>query len=111
MRKVILILLVSVLWFNVGGGPALADGMFVPDALSPDYLVVRYHHVTVRIEDGHAVTRVEQEFYNPYSHLSWGFLLVLICWEESVRQRYIGQECCKTTNVKVSWGTLFSPFF
>ncbi len=66
MRKVILILLVSVLWFNVGGGPALADGMFVPDALSPDYLVVRYHHVTVRIENGHAVTRVEQEFYNPY---------------------------------------------
>ena len=66
MRRVILILLVSVLWFNVGGGLALADGMFLPDALSPDYLAVRYHHVTVRIEDSHAVTRVEQEFYNPY---------------------------------------------
>ena len=38
----------------------------LPETLSPDYLAVRYHHVTVRIEDGHAVTRVEQEFYNPH---------------------------------------------
>jgi Ca-activated chloride channel family protein len=66
MRRAIRILLVGLLWFSVGGGLALADGMFLPEALSPDYLAVRYHHVTVRIEDGHAVTRVEQEFYNPY---------------------------------------------
>jgi len=66
MRKVSWILLLSVLLLNAGGGLALADGMFLPEALSPDYLAVRYHHVTVRIEDGHAVTRVQQEVYNPY---------------------------------------------
>jgi Ca-activated chloride channel family protein len=66
MRKVIPILLVIVLLLSAGGGLALADGMFLPEALSPDYLAVRYHHVTVRIEDGHAVTRVQQEVYNPY---------------------------------------------
>lgn len=65
MRKMILALLVSLLWLNLGGGLALADGMILPEALSPDYLVVRYHWVTVDIEDSHAVTRVEQEFYNP----------------------------------------------
>ena len=27
---------------------------------------MRYHHVTVEIKDGHAITRVEQEFYNPH---------------------------------------------
>jgi Ca-activated chloride channel family protein len=62
MRKVILVLLVSLLGSNL----AYADGMILPEALSPDYLAVRYHHVTVSIEDGHAVTRVEQEFYNPH---------------------------------------------
>jgi Ca-activated chloride channel family protein len=68
MRKVTAILLASVIWFSVGGGVAFADGMLLPlpEALSPDYLGVRSHHVTVRIEDGHAVTRVEQEFYNPH---------------------------------------------
>jgi len=59
-------LLVSVFWLGMGIPTALADGMLLPEALSPGYLVVRYHHVTVRIEDGHAVTRVEQEFHNPH---------------------------------------------
>ncbi len=62
MRKVILVLLFSLLSSNL----VYADGMILPGALSPDYLAVRYHHVTVSIEDGHAVTRVEQEFYNPH---------------------------------------------
>jgi len=66
MRKAILILLLSLLWLNLGSSLALADGMILPQALSPDYLVVRYHRVTVNIEDSHAVTRVEQEFYNPH---------------------------------------------
>jgi Ca-activated chloride channel family protein len=66
MRKVSWIVLLSVLLLNAGGGLALADGMLLPAAISPNYLAVRYHNVTVRIEDGHAVTRVEQEFYNPY---------------------------------------------
>jgi Ca-activated chloride channel family protein len=66
MRKVMLGLLVSLLMFNLGANLALADGMILPEALSPDYLVVRYHHVTVDIQDNHAVTQVEQEFYNPH---------------------------------------------
>ncbi len=68
MRKIVPILMVGVVWFTVGGSVALADGMLLPlpEAPSPDYVVVRYHHVMVHIEDGHAVTRVEQEFYNPY---------------------------------------------
>ena len=66
MRKMTLALLVSVLWLGIGSPIALADGMLLPEALSPDYLVVRYHHVTVRIEDGHAVTVVKQEFFNPH---------------------------------------------
>jgi Ca-activated chloride channel family protein len=66
MRKLILALLVSLLGFNLVGNLALADGMILPETLSPDYLVVRYHRVTVDIDDNHAVTRVEQEFYNPH---------------------------------------------
>jgi Ca-activated chloride channel family protein len=65
MRKTILALLVSILWFNLGSAAALADGMVMPDILSPGYMVVRYHRVAVSIEDGHATTRVDQEFYNP----------------------------------------------
>lgn len=64
MRKLIPILLSIILWLSVS--PVLADGMILPEALSPDYLAVRYHHVSVVIEDNHAVTRVEQEFYNPH---------------------------------------------
>lgn len=69
MRKVIPILLVAVLWFEVVVAPAVAhaDGMILPEALSPGYLTVRSHEVTVRIEGNHAVTRVEQEFVNPHS--------------------------------------------
>ncbi len=78
MRKTIPILLVTILWLNLASVVALADreafrpqdvdGMLLPqpEALSPDYLAVRYHHVTVQIEDSHAVTRVDQEFYNPH---------------------------------------------
>ncbi len=73
MRKAIPILLVGVLWLSVGSS-ALADGMLLPlpESLSPDYLAVRTHRVTVSIEDGHAVTRVEQEFYNPHDILVEG---------------------------------------
>ena len=66
MRKSIPILLVAVLWLSAGGS-ALADGMILPGDLNSQYAAVRTHHVTVTIKDGHAVTRVEQEFYNPYN--------------------------------------------
>ena len=65
MPKRILTLLAIIVCFSQSVTLVLADGMIIPEELSPDYLAVRYHHVTVDIEDGHAVTRVEQEFYNP----------------------------------------------
>jgi Ca-activated chloride channel family protein len=66
MRKKILALLIGLLAFNLAASLVYADGMILPEALGPDYLVVRSHHVRVDIEDGHAITRVEQEFYNPH---------------------------------------------
>ncbi len=67
MRKVILSCLITLLALNGVSGIALADGMILPETLDSNYLVVRYHHVTVTIDDHHVVTRVEQEFYNPQS--------------------------------------------
>ncbi len=93
MRKTMVILLAGLLWLNLGfalsplslgtvpygtvrcqrtrglssgGSLALADGMILPATLNADYLTVRYHRVTVHINDGHAVTQVEQAFYNPH---------------------------------------------
>ncbi len=51
-----------------------ADGIVIPDPppdttpvpLEESWLEIRYHRVNVRIEDQLAVTRVEQEFFNPY---------------------------------------------
>lgn len=65
MRKLILALLVVTCVRHLGADAVLADGMILPETLSPDYLDVREHHVTVTIEDNHAVTEVRQEFYNP----------------------------------------------
>lgn len=57
--------------------PAHADGIIVPDPIicSPEMcptnippqqqLIIRYHHVTVSIENQVAITHVEQVFYNP----------------------------------------------
>jgi Ca-activated chloride channel family protein len=57
--------------------PARADGIIIPDPPICDpgpcppvvvpvaQLVIRYHHVTVKIDDQVAVTHVDQVFYNP----------------------------------------------
>ena len=66
MRKVIFTLMFTLLSVSLSAGSIRADGAILPDALSPNYLAVRYHHVTVEIKDGYAITRVEQEFYNPH---------------------------------------------
>ncbi len=55
-----------------GARPTLADGIIIPDPpplpepipLEESWLTIRYHRVTVTIEDQVAVTRVEQEFLN-----------------------------------------------
>jgi Ca-activated chloride channel family protein len=54
--------------------PALADGIIIPEPppwpepppLRETWLTIRYHRVTVTIEDQVAVTRVEQEFLNEH---------------------------------------------
>jgi len=69
-----LVILVFTLFF-----PALAfaDGLIIPDPpvcdplpcppviIPMDQLVIRYHHVTVKIQDQLTVTHVDQVFYNP----------------------------------------------
>ncbi|MFP4343747.1 MAG: VWA domain-containing protein [Anaerolineales bacterium] len=66
MKKLTLLLLVCTSLLALVPQAALADGMILPLTLDAGYLAVRYHHVTVEIDDHHAVTRVEQEFYNPH---------------------------------------------
>ena len=68
MRRMVVMLLASVIWLGAGNGLAVADGMLLPPPEVPGSqgAAVRTHHVRVQIEDGHAVTRVEQEFYNPH---------------------------------------------
>ncbi len=54
--------------------PALADGIIIPDPppgpepipLQETWLTIRYHRVTVSIEEQVAITRVEQEFLNEH---------------------------------------------
>ncbi|OGO12795.1 MAG: hypothetical protein A2030_11155 [Chloroflexi bacterium RBG_19FT_COMBO_50_10] len=69
-----LVILVSTLLFPAS---AFADGIIIPDPpicdpapcptiiIPMDQLVIRYHHVTVSIQDQLAVTHVDQVFYNP----------------------------------------------
>ncbi len=66
IRKITLAVLVTLVTLNIASSAVLADGMILPETLSTEYLSVRTHHVTVDIVDQHAVTRVEQEFYNPH---------------------------------------------
>jgi Ca-activated chloride channel family protein len=63
MRKIIVVLLIAAWCVPLVNTVAWADGLLLPDMLGA---AVRYHHVSVQIEDNHAVTQVEQEFYNPY---------------------------------------------
>ena len=59
---------------GVTSQPALADGIVIPDPpplsgpvlLEDIWLTIRYHRVTVTIENQIAVTHVEQEFVNEY---------------------------------------------
>ena len=63
--------------FSFFPSPVLADGIIIPDPpicgaeLCPptipplEQLAIRYHHVTVTIQDQVAITHVDQVFYNP----------------------------------------------
>ena len=66
--------LLTIIAFLATAGPALADGVIIPDPppwpepvpLRETWLTIRYHRVSVTIEDQVAVTRVEQEFLNEH---------------------------------------------
>ncbi len=46
---------------------AAAAGLMTPAAGGLPELAIRQHHVNVVIEDGYAITRIEQEFHNPHA--------------------------------------------
>lgn len=72
--KMILALSLGLLYGFAFCTPALADGIIIPDpppvpdpiSLEESWLTIRYHRVSVTIEDQIAVTRVEQEFLNQH---------------------------------------------
>ncbi len=72
MRGNLLSIIVVLILALGTAGPALADGIIVPEPPICDrcpppmaQLAIRYHHVTVTIQDQVAVTRVDQAFVNP----------------------------------------------
>ena len=71
MKKLTIPLLILLLSAFILPTPAKADGIIIPDPppwpgpMPISQLEIRYHHVTVTIEDQIAVTHVDQVFYNP----------------------------------------------
>jgi Ca-activated chloride channel family protein len=67
-------LILALIFSAAAASSALADGIIIPDppplpdpvSLEDSWLTVRYHRVSVTIEDQIAVTRVEQEFLNEH---------------------------------------------
>ncbi|MEM1111932.1 MAG: VIT and VWA domain-containing protein [Pseudomonadota bacterium] len=62
--------LAASLTFLLGAGActtAQAAGLMTPASGALPKLEIRQHHVDVTVEDGYAVTTVEQEFFNPHS--------------------------------------------
>lgn len=72
--KIIISLVVVLAALFIFVQPALADGIVIPDpppipdppSLEESWLTIRYHRVSVLIDDQIAVTQVEQEFYNQH---------------------------------------------
>ncbi|HEY5604287.1 MAG TPA: VIT and VWA domain-containing protein [Gammaproteobacteria bacterium] len=57
----------SLLFIAVISCSTQAAGLLTPAQNGSQPLSIRQHHVNVVIEDGYAITRVEQVFYNPYA--------------------------------------------
>ncbi|HIQ01310.1 MAG TPA: VWA domain-containing protein, partial [Anaerolineales bacterium] len=67
----ILAAIAAVMMLLATASPALADGIIIPDPPpipmpEPIWLTIRYHRVTVTIEDQVATTRVDQVFVNEH---------------------------------------------
>jgi len=67
MKRLLSLSLSVVLFFVFLQVIVLADGMILPDHPERGWLTVTYHHVSVSIEDGVVITRVDQEFRNDTS--------------------------------------------
>jgi Ca-activated chloride channel family protein len=74
-RQILCGILVLVALLLVPANSVLADGIIIPDPMPPDvpivdvpYLTIKYHRVTVTIEDQVATTHVDQVFVNEARH-------------------------------------------
>ncbi len=65
LRKAFLIAVIAAVAV-VAAGRAQAAGLLSPSDGSSPPLQIRDHQVTVVVEDGYAITRLEQVFYNPH---------------------------------------------
>lgn len=78
MKRILFALLVSLVLLATAAGPVFADGIIIPppcpgfECPIPErpisQLDIRYHHVTVRIDNQIAVTHVDQVFHNPNNY-------------------------------------------
>ncbi len=79
MKRIVFALLFSLVLLATAAGPVFADGIIIPPPCRPpecpvpperpvEQLDIRYHHVTVRIEEQIATTHVDQMFHNPNSY-------------------------------------------
>lgn len=67
MKRLLSLSLFAVMFLGFLQAIVLADGMILPDHPERGWLTVTYHHVSVSIEDGVVITRVDQEFRNDMS--------------------------------------------
>lgn len=67
-RKVSALHAIALLFSMVLTGSSHAAGLLTPANGSLPALEIKQHDVNVIIEDGYAITRVEQIFHNPHSH-------------------------------------------
>ena len=58
---------VALLFFMTMAGSSYAAGLLTPASGQLPALEIKQHNVDVIIEDGYAITRVEQIFHNPHS--------------------------------------------
>lgn len=59
-------ILLSCLLILTGAGSALTAGLLTPSSGNLPSLEIKEHHVKVVIEDGYAITTVDQVFHNPH---------------------------------------------
>jgi Ca-activated chloride channel family protein len=73
-KPVFCAVLLSVVLWAIPGVPVLADGIVIPEPVSPvpvvevPFLTIKYHRVTVTIDDQVATTHVDQVFVNEGRH-------------------------------------------